>query len=234
MIKKVFLPCLSVVLCFCMICSICGVSFAVSSGEEEETVRDPWLDAFEAWSPDPETYVSDVPVLSEPSQEPVDEPLPSPEPTPIPEPTSSPEPSDEPSYVPRPSEVGIGPDDWNMPGGDALAIDPSSFSSDNTYIMLPDDFVITSASNLDDTYAIDPQVLSPVTPSNTSGLKSVLLSILGNYDPIVAQYQYSNANGTYSYIREIQPDYVWLVSAAIFAILLYCTWRLLGGLICQQ
>lgn len=81
-------------------------------------------------------------------------------------------------------------------------------------------------------YAIDPASLAPVTPAGASGLKGVLLSVLGNYDPIVAQYQYNNGSN-YSYIREIQPDYVWLCSAAVFAILLYCTWRFLGGLVCK-
>ena len=94
---------------------------------------------------------------------------------------------------------------------------------------IPDDVLFVS---LDETYAIDPYSLAPVTPSGSTGLKSILLSILGNYDPIVAQYQYSNGSN-YSYIREIQPDYVWLSSAAIFAILLYCTWRFLGGIVCR-
>lgn len=102
---------------------------------------------------------------------------------------------------------------------------------DGTYIVLPDDFIIQSAG-YDDFMAIDPYSLAPVTPGNTSGLKAVLLSILGSYDPIVAQYQYNNGSN-YGYIREIQPDYVWLVSAGIFAILLYCTWRLVGGMVCK-
>ena len=57
---------------------------------------------------------------------------------------------------------------------------------DGTYIVLPDDFIIQSAG-YDDFMAIDPYSLAPVTPGNTSGLKAVLLSILGSYDPICAE-----------------------------------------------
>lgn len=73
------------------------------------------------------------------------------------------------------------------------------------------------------------RVVSPVTPSNSSGLKSILITIFGNYDPVVVEYQYSNTNGYYSYLREIQPDYPFLVSAAVFAILIFCLFRFLGG-----
>ena len=64
--------------------------------------------------------------------------------------------------------------------------------------------------------------VSPITPSSTSGLKSALLGILGNYDPVVVEYEYSSSNGYTNYLREIQPDYVWLCSAALLALVIYC------------
>ena len=73
--------------------------------------------------------------------------------------------------------------------------------------------------------------VSPITPSSTSGLKSALLGILGNYDPVVVEYQYSSGNGYTNYLREIQPDYVWLCSAALLALVIYCLFKLGGGLI---
>lgn len=73
--------------------------------------------------------------------------------------------------------------------------------------------------------------VSPVTPSSTSGLKAALLGILGNYDPVVVEYQYSSGNGYTNYLREIQPDYVWLCSAALLALVIYCLFKLGGGLI---
>lgn len=73
--------------------------------------------------------------------------------------------------------------------------------------------------------------VSPITPSSTSGLKSALLGILGNYDPVIVEYQYSSGNGYTNYLREIQPDYVWLCSAALLALVIYCLFKLGGGLI---
>lgn len=80
--------------------------------------------------------------------------------------------------------------------------------------------------------AVYPQsVVGPVDPGDTSGFKAILLSLFGPYDPIICEYSYTNTQGYVSYIREVQPDYIWLVSAAIFSIVLYCFFRLLGGII---
>lgn len=74
--------------------------------------------------------------------------------------------------------------------------------------------------------------VSPVAPSDTNGLKAVLLSVLGDYDAIVVEYQYQNASGTsYNYLREIQPDYVWIASFCMLALVVYCVFRLGGALI---
>lgn len=73
--------------------------------------------------------------------------------------------------------------------------------------------------------------VAPVTPSSTSGLKSALLGILGNYDPVIVEYQYQSSQGYNNYLREVQPDYVWLCSAALLALVIYCLFKLGGGLI---
>ena len=36
--------------------------------------------------------------------------------------------------------------------------------------------------------------LSPVTPSDISGVKAVLLSFIGNYDPPIVQFEYTTNN----------------------------------------
>ena len=73
--------------------------------------------------------------------------------------------------------------------------------------------------------------VAPVTPSSTSGLKAALLGILGNYDPVIVEYQYQSSQGYNNYLREVQPDYVWLCSAALLALVGYCLFKLGGGLI---
>lgn len=74
--------------------------------------------------------------------------------------------------------------------------------------------------------------LNPITPEDTTGLKSVLLELIGDYDAVVVEYQYQNNNMTgYNYLREVQPDYVWLCSCGLFAIVIYCLFRLGGALL---
>lgn len=78
------------------------------------------------------------------------------------------------------------------------------------------------------------QSMDPVTPTNANGLKKILLNILGDYSAIQVEMRYTNNNGTYSYQREIQPDYVWLCSAGLFVICLWSIFRLVGVFFCKQ
>lgn len=73
--------------------------------------------------------------------------------------------------------------------------------------------------------------LAPVTPSDTSGVKAVLLSFIGDYDPPVVQYEYTTPNNYKQYVNEIQPDYVWICSFALIALFIYCLFKLGGGLL---
>lgn len=73
--------------------------------------------------------------------------------------------------------------------------------------------------------------LSPVTPSDTSGFKAVLLSFIGDYDPPIVQFEYTSSNNYKQYVNEIQPDFVWICSFALIAIFIYCLFKLGGALI---
>lgn len=78
--------------------------------------------------------------------------------------------------------------------------------------------------------AVNVYALNPITPEDTTGLKSVLLSLIGDYDAIVVEYEYTGSNNYTNYLREVQPDYVWLCSAAIFLVVIYSVFRLGGAL----
>lgn len=74
--------------------------------------------------------------------------------------------------------------------------------------------------------------IPPVTPSSSSGLKAALLTVLGNYDPVVVVYQYNTSTSGYSsYATDIQPDYAWIASAAVLALVIWCLFKLGGALI---
>lgn len=74
--------------------------------------------------------------------------------------------------------------------------------------------------------------VAPITPEDTSGLKSVLLDVIGDYDPVIVEYEYQNSNNQYvSYLREVLPDYPWCASFLMLALFVYCIFRLGGALI---
>lgn len=74
--------------------------------------------------------------------------------------------------------------------------------------------------------------IPPVTPSSTTGLKAALLTVLGNYDPVVVVYQYNTSSSGYSnYTTDIQPDYAWIASAALLCLVIWCLFKLGGALI---
>lgn len=77
--------------------------------------------------------------------------------------------------------------------------------------------------------------LDPITSTNTTGLKSVLLGVIGPYENIVTEYRYQNYNATqYSYLREITPDYPWFGSLAVFLVLLFSVFRIGGNLLWKK
>lgn len=72
----------------------------------------------------------------------------------------------------------------------------------------------------------------PVTPSSTTGLKAAVLTVLGNYDPVVVVYEYNISSSSSSrYVTDTQPDYAWIASAALLCLVIWCLFKLGGALI---
>lgn len=110
------------------------------------------------------------------------------------------------------------------PGGNTVYVLTNPFEDGETNVgAAPSDPVLTDVVLLSG--------LSPVTPSDTSGLKAVLLSFIGNYDPPIVQFEYTTSNNYKQYVNEIQPDYVWICSFALIALFIFCLFKLGGALI---
>lgn len=99
----------------------------------------------------------------------------------------------------------------------------------------------TPETPVEDTEVIDDTLvgtsvysLSPVTADDATGLKAVLLSFIGEYDAVIVEYEYQNTNGYSSYLREVQPDYVWLCSCALLVVMIFCLFKLGGALLCRK
>lgn len=73
-----------------------------------------------------------------------------------------------------------------------------------------------------------------ISAQDTSGFHAVILGLLGDYNPIVKDYTYQttsyNGSLTTNHSIDIQPDWSWIMSAAIFIVIVFSLFRLVGGL----
>lgn len=76
--------------------------------------------------------------------------------------------------------------------------------------------------------------LNPVTSSDATGLKAVLLEFVGDWDSIVIEHAYESSNGYTNYLREVQLDYPWLCSCGLLVVVIYCLFRLGGSILCRK
>ena len=103
---------------------------------------------------------------------------------------------------------------------EGLAAFPESTGSPD---VVSEDVVLTGVSRVS---------VPPVTPSSTTGLKAALLTVLGNYDPVVVVYEYNISSSSSSrYVTDTQPDYAWIASAALLCLVIWCLFKLGGALL---
>lgn len=172
----------------------------------------------------------------------IDDPSPAPDSPPVEDSSSYPVPASDPVPVPDPvpvsdeviSDASIEMPAPVIPPVDSVVDVPApSFTLDEVLSALhegfgsPDvvseDVVLTGVSRVS---------IPPVTPSSTTGLKAALLTVLGNYDPVVVVYQYNSSSSGYSsYATDIQPDYAWIASAALLSLVIWCLFKLGGALL---
>lgn len=106
------------------------------------------------------------------------------------------------------------------------------FGFDSRAVRLPSDRdAYSSEASLGELVGVSVQSVAPVQPANDGSLKSVLLSLIGDYDPIVLEYTYSNAQGYSSVLREVQLDYPWLAAAVLFLAVLWCVLKIGGKIL---
>lgn len=97
----------------------------------------------------------------------------------------------------------------------------------------------TSSDEVQQVEVIEPVLLSTdttlqsVSANDTTGFKSVLLSVLGSYDTVVTDYTYQSGSGYTSHTIDIEQDWAWICSCGVFALLLYCTFRAIGGCVAR-
>lgn len=172
--------------------------------------------------------ISDSPPVEDPT--PVEDSAPAPDSAPVedPAPASDPVPdevyNDSTIQAPAPVSPPVDPvADVSAPTftlDEVLAALPESVGNPD---VVSEDVVLTGISRVS---------VPPVTPSSSTGLKAALLTVLGNYDPVVVVYQYNTSSSGYSnYATDIQPDYAWIASAALLCLVIWCLFKLGGALL---
>lgn len=169
-----------------------------------------------------------------PDSAPVEDPAPVPDPAPDPVPVEDPVPDP----VPAPDEVNNDstiqtPAPVSPPVDPVVDVPAPSFTLDEVLSALPEGFgspdVVSEDVVLTGVSCVS---IPPVTPSSTTGLKAALLTVLGNYDPVVVVYQYNTSSSGYSsYATDIQLDYAWIASAALLCLVIWCLFKLGGALL---
>lgn len=177
----------------------------------DEIVDDP------APAPDP-ALVEDSASASVP--EPVPEPAPAPDSASVPDEVKNDTTLETPAPVIPPVDPVVDVPSPTFTLDEVLSALPESFGSPD---VVSEDVVLTGISRVS---------IPPVTPSSTTGLKAALLTVLGNYDPVVVVYQYNTSSSGYSsYATDIQPDYAWIASAALLCLVIWCLFKLGGALL---
>lgn len=94
-----------------------------------------------------------------------------------------------------------------------------------------DDLEITETPKEGEVIIVDTKTeVLRVSANQTTGLHSVVLGLIGDYNPIVKDYTYQSTQGYTSHSIDIQPDWSWIASAFIFVVIIFCVFRFLGGL----
>ena len=184
--------------------------------------------------------------LSVCADEVIPDPAPAPDPAPVEDPAPAPEPAPAPAPAPVPAPApDSAPDEViddasiETPAPVIPSVDPvvdvpaPSFTLDEVLSALPEGFASPDVVSEDVVLTgISRVSVPPVTPSSTTGLKAALLTVLGNFDPVVVVYQYNTSGSGYSsYATDIQPDYAWIASAVLLCLVIWCLFKLGGALL---
>ena len=86
-------------------------------------------------------------------------------------------------------------------------------------------------------YSLEPELVSAtssvqrISASDATGFKAVMLSLIGDYETTITDYEYRTGSSSYtSHSINIERDWSWICSCGIFAILVWCTFRTICGI----
>lgn len=73
-----------------------------------------------------------------------------------------------------------------------------------------------------------------ISASDANGFKAIILGLLGDYTTIITDYTYQNQQGYTTHSIDVTPDWSWVCSAGIFVVVVFCSMKMIGGLLCNR
>lgn len=130
------------------------------------------------------------------------------------------------------AEVVSGPDEFENISDNPEVVYPYS----NITPLLQDIADTLKETNSNGSIEIEPQESTTLqqlrlSANDTTGLHAVLLSLIGDYNPIVKDYTYTSNNGYVNHSIEITPDWSWIMTAGLFIVVIFSVFRIFGGIV---
>lgn len=73
-----------------------------------------------------------------------------------------------------------------------------------------------------------------VSASDANGFKAVMLGLMGDYETVITDYEYRTATGNVQHSIDVSPDYSWIGSCALFSIVVFCFFKMVGAFLCRE
>ena len=119
-------------------------------------------------------------------------------------------------------------------------IETSEIASDTTEFQVDsssDALIVESSDSSETPTLVEVENIEPlvdtevrtISSSNTNGLLSIMLDLIGDYDLVSKTVTYTGTSGYTNVQVTTETNYPWLCSCGIFALLLFCCCRFLGG-----
>ena len=78
------------------------------------------------------------------------------------------------------------------------------------------------------------QTRTTVSADDATGLKAIILGLIGNYETVTTDYTYQSSNGYYSHSITTERDWAWICSLALFVVVIWCVFRGVVAILCRK
>lgn len=78
------------------------------------------------------------------------------------------------------------------------------------------------------------QTREVVRPQDANGLKAIMLTLIGDYETVTTDYTYQSSNGYYSHSITTERDWSWIMTCALFVVVVWCVFRGVVAILCRR